>query len=174
MVEPGHLAVVHLTGRLVDAPDAGEVFETTDVDVALDEGVYHDHRHFRPFEFVVGEGTVIDGIDGTVLDMSSGETRTVVLEPEAAYGKRDPELVVTIPRSELEDGDDVTAEPDSLVRSETGDVGWIVDVEDETVTVDFNHELAGERVEFEIRLLEVRAPEPGTEDDDPAASDRAV
>ncbi|MFC7046532.1 hypothetical protein ACFQH6_14980 [Halobacteriaceae archaeon GCM10025711] len=48
MPDPGEIAIVHLTGRLVDGPDAGEVFETTDVDVALDEGVYHDHRDFKP------------------------------------------------------------------------------------------------------------------------------
>ncbi len=161
MVEPGQIAVVHLTGRLVDGPDAGEVFETTDVDVALDTGVYHDHRHFKPLEFRVGEGHVIPGVDDAVQGMKEGETRTVVVEPEDAYGLHGEEAVVTVPRAELEARSDATAEVDSLVHSENGDVGWITDVSDEEVTVDFNHELAGERVEFEIRVLEVHAAETG-------------
>ncbi len=170
MVEPGQIAIVHLTGRLVDGPDAGEVFETTDVDVALEEGVYHDHRHFRPLEFRVGEGHVVPGIDRAVQGMSQGETRTVVLDPEEAYGPRSEDEVVTLPRDELEARSDHTAEVDELVRSETGDTGWIVDVRDDEVTVDFNHELAGERVEFEIRLLEVHATETGKDVEDSAAT----
>ncbi|KAB1197818.1 MULTISPECIES: peptidylprolyl isomerase [Haloferax] len=174
MVEPGQIAIVHLTGRLVDGPDAGEVFETTDVDVALNEGVYHDHRHFMPFEFRVGEGHVISGLERAVREMSQGETQTVVLDPEEAYGHRDESVVVTVPRDELEARSDVTAEVDELVRSATGDVGWVVDVSDESVTIDFNHELAGERVEFEIRLLEVHATETGTNPDDAQSSNGTV
>jgi peptidylprolyl isomerase len=157
MVEPGQIAIVHLTGRLVDGPDAGEVFETTDVDVALSEGIYHDHRDFKPLEFRVGEGYVISGIDHVVQEMERGETRTVVLTPEDAYGPRDPDAVGTLPREDIEARSDTTAEVDTLVQSKHGDIGWITDVTEETVTVDFNNELAGERVEFEIRLLEVHA-----------------
>jgi len=160
-VEPGQIAIVHLTGRVVDGPDAGEVFETTDVDVALDTDVYHGHRDFKPLEFRVGEGHVIAGIDRVVQEMEQGETRTVVLDPEEAYGERDESEVVTVPRSDLEARSDTTAAVGELVRSETGEAGWITDVTDDEVTIDFNHELAGERVEFEIRLLEVHAEETG-------------
>jgi len=172
MVDSGQVAIVHLTGRLVDGPDAGAVFETTDVDVALEEGVYHDHRDFKPLEFRVGEGHVIPGIDRAVRDMDEGETRTVVLDPEDAYGRHDESEVVTVPRAEIEERSDTTAEVDELVRSETGDVGWITDVSADEVTIDFNHELAGERVEFEIRLLETHAAETGHEVD--PGSDEAV
>ncbi|MFC7097436.1 FKBP-type peptidyl-prolyl cis-trans isomerase [Halobaculum marinum] len=156
-VLPGRIAIVHLTGRLADGDDAGEVFETTDVDVALEEGVYHDHRDFVPLEFRVGEGHVIPGVDEAVRGMEPGETKTVVLDPEDAYGARDDDAVVTVDREELEARSDTTAAVDDLVRSERGDVGWIVAVDDAEATVDFNHELAGRRVEFEIRVLEVHA-----------------
>lgn len=165
MVDPGQVAIVHLTGRLVDGPEAGEVFETTDIDVALDEGVYHDHRDFKPFEFRVGEGKVLPGIDRVVREMSEGETRTVVLDPEEAYGPRDEDRTVAVSRDDIEARSDVEAAVDELVRSATGDVGWITAVDDDEVTVDFNHELAGERVEFEISLLEVHAAETGHEVD---------
>jgi peptidylprolyl isomerase len=165
MVKPGEIAIVHLTGRLVDGPEAGGVFETTDVDIALDEGIYHDNRDFKPLEFRIGEGHVIPGIDEAVEDMSVGETKTIVLDPEDAYGTIDQSAIVTVPREELEQRSDTTAEVDELVESESGDIGWIVEVDRETATVDFNHELAGERVEFEIKLLETHASETGKEID---------
>ena len=161
-VESGQIAIVHLTGRLADGPEAGEVFETTDVDVALDSGVYHNHRDFKPLEFRVGEGHVLPGIDVAVQGMEQGESRTVTLEPEEAYGTVDEDRIVTFPSEELEtEGGDI--EVGELVRSERGDTGWITEVDEAGVTVDFNHELAGERVEFEIRLLEVHATATGKE-----------
>jgi FKBP-type peptidyl-prolyl cis-trans isomerase SlyD len=161
MVEPGEIAIVHLTGRLADGPETGKVFETTDVDVALDEGIYHDNRDFKPLEFRVGEGHVLPGIDEAVQEMSKGETKTIVLDPEDAYGTIDEDDIITAPREELEENSQMTAEVDELVESESGDVGWIIDVDEETVTIDFNHELAGERVEFEIKLLEIHASDTG-------------
>ena len=150
MVEAGRVAVVHYTGRLSN----GDVFDTTDVDVALDSGVYHDHRDYKPLEFRVGEDKVIAGLDEAVRAMDVGEERTVELDPEDAFGEYDEERVVEMPRDELEARSDATAEEDDLVRSDTGEAGWIVDVGEERVTVDFNHELAGETVELEIRVLE--------------------
>jgi FKBP-type peptidyl-prolyl cis-trans isomerase SlyD len=160
-IDPGQIAIVHLTGRLVDGPDAGEVFETTDVDVALEEGIYHDHRDFKPLEFRVGEGHVLPGLDEAVQELSQGETTTVVLDPEAAYGTVDEAAIVTTPREELEARSGVDAEVGELVESESGDVGWITDVSGDEVTVDFNHELAGARVEFEIKVLETHAGRTG-------------
>lgn len=161
MVEPGEIAIVHLTGRLVDGPEAGAVFETTDVDVALAEGIYHDQRDFKPLEFRIGEGHVIPGLDEAVQGMDQGEEQTVVLEPEEAYGAVDESAIVAVPRDEIEDRSDATAAVGEFVESENGEYGWVTSVDEETVTVDFNHELAGERVEFEIRLLESHASDTG-------------
>lgn len=154
MVQQGHTAVVHVVGRLVDGPDAGEVFETTDVDVALDEGIYHNHRDYKPLEFRVGSGAVLDGIDDAVREMSVGETRTVRLEPDEAFGEYDDERVGEVPRTELVGEGDSEPETGALIRNEAGETGWIAEVDEETVTVDFNHELADEPVAFEIRLLD--------------------
>lgn len=166
MVDTGEIAIVHLTGRLVDGPEAGAVFETTDVDVALADGIYHDNRDFKPLEFRLGEGHVLPGIENAVRELSVGETRTVVLDPEDAYGTVDDDAIVTVPRDDIEERSDTTAAVDELVESESGEIGWIVDVADATVTVDFNHELAGERVAFEIDLLEVHASETAKQVDD--------
>lgn len=154
MSREGEIAVVHFTGRVAEGEDAGEVFDTTDVDVALEEGVYHDHRDYKPLEFRVGEGHVVDGLEDAVVEMAVGEERTVRVDPERAFGEYDESAVVEFPRREIESRSDATAEAGELVRAENGETGWITDVDDETVTVDFNHELAGVPVEFDVKLLD--------------------
>lgn len=155
MASEGEIAVIHFTGRVTAGEDEGEVFDTTDVDVALEEGIYHDHRDYKPLEFRVGEGKVVDGLDDAVQEMEVGEEQTVRVEPERAFGEYDDETkVIEIPRQDLEARSDAAAEPGSLVQSENGDTGWITEVGDETVTVDFNHELAGQPVTFDIKLLD--------------------
>jgi FKBP-type peptidyl-prolyl cis-trans isomerase 2 len=150
----GEIAVVHFTGRVAAGEDEGEVFDTTDVDVALEEGVYHDHRDYKPLEFRVGDGKVVDGLDEAVREMEVGEERTVRVDPDRAFGEYDESQVVEFPRRDLEARSDVTAEAGELVRAEDGETGWITDVDGETVTVDFNHELAGLPVEFDVKLLD--------------------
>lgn len=56
MVDDGSIAVIHFVGRLVN--DSGVVFDTSDVDVALAEDIYHAHRDYSPIEFQVGDGAV--------------------------------------------------------------------------------------------------------------------
>lgn len=153
MVAKGQIAVIHYTGRIAAGEDAGEVFDTTDVDMALEEEIYHGSRDYKPLTFQVGEGSVIKGIDNAVQMMETGETRTVRVEPEKAYGVRNEDRVIEVPRAELEERSDIAAAEGELVGSENGETGWITDVTDETVEIDFNHELAGESVEFEIRIL---------------------
>lgn len=156
MVEVGKTAIVHYTARMVDGEEEGEVVDTTDVDVALETGVYYGHRNYEPLSFTVGEDEVLTGIDEAVKDMDRGEERSVVLPPEETFGQYDPEQVVEFPREEIESRSDKTAEVGELVTTDTDQTGWIVDVDEETVTIDFNHELAGERLEFEIKVLDVR------------------
>jgi hypothetical protein len=69
----------------------------------------------------------------------------------------DPDRVVEVPRGELETRSGRDARPRRLVQSSTGEIGWIADVDEERVTVDFDHGLAGERLTFELRPLAVRA-----------------
>jgi FKBP-type peptidyl-prolyl cis-trans isomerase 2 len=155
MVEHGKTAVVHYVARLVEGEDAGDIVDTTDVDVALESGVYHGHRDYEPLAFEVGAGEVLPGIDRAVAEMERGEERTVVLDPDEAFGPRDDNAVITYPREEIEDRSDAEAAVGELVTTDTDETGWITAVDEETVTIDFNHELAGERVEFEIRVLDV-------------------
>lgn len=163
MLEEGTVAVVHYVGRL--SADDGRVFDTSDIDVALAEGIYHPNRDYAPIEFRIGDGTVRSQIEAAVREMDVGETRTVHLGPEDAFGLRSDGRIVELPHDVFDEqpaegdlvGPDLApVDPDETRAVETG---WVTAVGEHTVEIDFNHELAGESVVFDLRLLGVRENE---------------
>lgn len=152
MVTEGAIAIVHFTGRIAIDEDAGEVFDTTDVDTALEAGIYHDYRDYKPIEVRVGNGAVVQGLDEALLGMAAGERRTIQIPPEKGFGRRDASKVIEIAHRDLPD---VGIEEGKLVRTETGETGWIIATDDDIATIDFNHELAGRSLEFEICILDI-------------------
>ena len=145
MVELGQVAICHYTGRIVDDGETGEPFDTTDPELARETGIYHDDRDYEPLEIRVGEGAVVPGVERTLQELE--------VDPE--------ELPVeTTFRLEPEEIDDSPAEgsleTETQVHTDDGKTGWITAVDDDTATVDFNHELAGVPVEIELEVLEVR------------------
>ena len=87
---------------------------------------------------------------------AKGERRTFTLEPERAYGPRIPEAVQQIPKGMF---GDIAPEPGMTLMSDVGPFN-VVAVEDETVTVDFNHKLAGQTLQFSVEVVDVREPQP--------------
>ncbi|XVH33172.1 FKBP-type peptidyl-prolyl cis-trans isomerase (plasmid) [Haloferacaceae archaeon DSL9] len=152
MVKDGEVAVIHFTGRIAEGEDAGMVFDTTDVDFALEHGIYHDHRDYKPLEVRLGDNSVISGLESALSDMKNGAQRTVHLEPEEAFGSYDESAVQTIP-TEMLDGE--PPEEGKCVRRTDGQMGWVIETEENTATVDFNHELAGLAIELDITVLDV-------------------
>ncbi len=141
MTEPaknGDTVRVHYTGRLED----GQVFDSS-------EGG-------EPFEFTVGAGQVIPGFDEAVRGMNVGETRRVEIESDDAYGPHRQELVHTLSR----DGINLDVEPQvgmNLIM-QTPDGNQIplsvTEVTDTEVTLDANHPLAGQKLTFDVKLVE--------------------
>ena len=88
--------------------------------------------------------------------MQVGEEKRVTIEPEDAYGPRREELTLRVPREELPT--DLQLHEGAQLRMEQGDQVMVVTVrelDDETVTLDANHELAGEALTFDLRLVEI-------------------
>ncbi len=124
----------------------------------LDDGTQFDSSAGRdPFEFQLGQGSVIPGFDRAVEGMAIGESKTVRLEPDDAYGQRSEQLIQDLPRNVLPD--DLTPEVGMGLqgRAQDGSVTnfLITAVRDDAVTVDANHPLAGRPLIFEIELLEI-------------------
>ena len=124
----------------------------------LDDGTTFDSSAGRePLEFTLGEGMVIPGFESTVEGMAPGDKRRQRIEPAKAYGDRDEERVIQMPRSELPPDAKVAVGDRVRLQDETGHVhaARISDLGLETLTLDFNHELAGQALTFEIELVEI-------------------
>lgn len=132
----GDLVSVHYTGTL----DSGEQFDSS-------EGR-------EPLQFVVGSGQVIGGFDTAVRDLMVGESVTVRLLPEEAYGEVDPNLFLEFPIEEVPEEFRAVGTPVLLGGTTPATV---IEVTEDTVTVDANHELAGEALTFEIELVAITA-----------------
>lgn len=124
----------------------------------LDDGTTFDSSAGRdPLEFTLGEGMVIPGFEATVEGMTPGARRKQRIAPAGAYGERDEEQVIQMPRSELPPAAKVAMGDRVRMQDEMGHVhaARIADLGLETLTLDFNHELAGQALTFEIELVEI-------------------
>ena len=110
-----------------------------------------------PLEFAVGSGTVIAGFDKAVEGMAVGESKSVKIPPEEAYGPRHEQLVQEVPKSALPDDIAPAVGMQLQGKSADGEVMNLVvtGVGDEDITVDANHPLAGEELAFDIELVEI-------------------
>lgn len=141
-VESGDMVRVHYTGRLED----DSIFDTSDGREAL--------------EFEAGAGDVIEGFDDGVMGMKAGETKRVVIPPEAGYGPWRPELLTTVERA-MAGGQEVAVGMVVQVNTPEDEAmeGIITEVTDEGLTLDFNHPLAGKVLTFDITVLSIEPPE---------------
>jgi peptidylprolyl isomerase len=124
----------------------------------LDDGTQFDSSEGRePLEFEVGSGQVIPGFEKAVEGMSVGESKTINIPAEEAYGPHQPELVQDVPSSALPE--DLTPTVGMQLQGTSGDgrtMHLIVkEVKDDAITVDGNHPLAGHALNFDIKLVEV-------------------
>ena len=137
--EIGNSVKVHYTGKLED----GTVFDSS--------------RERDPFSVKLGEGKVIPGFENGIVGMETGQTKTVVIPPEEAYGPHNKNLVLEVNDSEFPE--DIAPEVGQSLQLKQADgrvVGVIItSINENIVTLDANHPLAGKSLTFEIELLEV-------------------
>ncbi|MBW2452393.1 MAG: peptidylprolyl isomerase [Deltaproteobacteria bacterium] len=123
-----------------------------------DGTVFDQSPEERPLHFILGKGEVIAGFDEAVIGMYQGETKTVTIPFQKAYGPSKPELIEVIDRKllpedlELEKGRQIEVTQQDDTRFYVS----IVDFNDQTVTLDGNHPLAGKDLIFDITLNEVK------------------
>ncbi|GAB4389890.1 MAG: peptidylprolyl isomerase [Thermodesulfovibrionales bacterium] len=130
--------------------------------IADGDAIDSSEKRGRPLEFTVGDGRVIKGLDEAVRGMAVGETKTLRVPPEKAYGVRREDLVIKVPRSRFPAGLTPEKGLPMNIRHKDGSMLDVVvtEVSEDTVTLDGNHPLAGREFDLEIELLEI-IPEPG-------------
>lgn len=124
----------------------------------LDDGTQFDSSAGRdPLEFEMGAGMVIPGFENGVRDMAVGETKTIHIPADEAYGQRREDMVMDFERSQLPDG----LEPEvGMMLQMQGPQGQpvpvrVTAVEEAAITIDANHQLAGQDLNFELELVEI-------------------
>lgn len=123
----------------------------------LDDGTVFDSSEGRdPLEFTVGSGQVIPGFENAVDGMEVGDSKTVTVSSEDAYGPRRDEMVLKVERERLPEEIDPEVGQQLQVGSAEDQtmIVQITEVTDDSVTLDANHPLAGQDLTFEIELVE--------------------
>ncbi len=138
-VKNGDLVKVHYTGKLED----GTVFDTSDEN--------------KPLEFTIGEGKVIAGFEAAVIGMEPGESKTVQITAEQAYGPHQEKMVIVVDRKNVPDNIDPKIDQVLQIRNNDGTTFnvRVTDVSEKSLTLDANHPLAGKDLTFDILIAEI-------------------
>ena len=138
-VKTGDTVRLHFTGKR----ENGEVFGTS--------------REGQAFQITLGKGEIISGFEKGVLGMQPGDTKTFKVPPEEAYGPRREELIINVKKDNLPENLEPSVgerlqlkQPDGNVRSVT-----VAEIGENEVTLDANHPLAGETLEFDVELVKI-------------------
>jgi FKBP-type peptidyl-prolyl cis-trans isomerase 2 len=138
-VQQGDTVKVHYTGKL----DDGTVFDTS--------------QDRESLEFTLGKGQLIPGFEDAVIGMNPGQSKTVEIPSEQAYGPYHKEVVMEIPRDQFPENLNPEIDQQLQIQQENGQVFLVrvTDVEESTVTLDANHPLAGQDLTFDIQLIDI-------------------
>ncbi|MBW4054105.1 MAG: peptidylprolyl isomerase [Proteobacteria bacterium] len=164
----GDKVTVHYTGTLED----GSVFDTSERPVAqpddhscccsgdkdvVNDGCGCDSTATGPMEFVIGSGQLIPKFEAAVIGLEPGQSVTVSIPADDAYGQRAEEMVAVIERSEIPA--DINPAPgdqmEVILENGSPFPVLVTEVTDTTITLDGNHPLAGRDLTFSIRLVEI-------------------
>jgi peptidylprolyl isomerase len=135
-----------MTGRTLETD---EVFDTTDEEIAKEEGIYEEERTYGPKLVVVGEGWVLKGLDDRLIGLKLNETAEVEIPSDEAFGERSPENVRTIPFRILRSKgvNPVVGQQIEL----DGRTAMVRSVGAGRVQLDYNHPLAGRKVVYHVK-----------------------
>lgn len=136
-LKEGSIVKVHYRGTLED----GTEFDSS-------EGC-------DPLEFTIGSGQVISGFEAAVVDLDPGDTATVTITPEEGYGEAIEDAKQEVPVESFWERPEVGMVAQLLAPDGTELAATVVEVNDETAVLDFNHPLAGKTLTFDITLVEV-------------------
>ena len=137
----GSVVRINYTGKLAN----GTVFDTSKSDGR------------GPLSFRLGQSQVLPKLETEIIGMSVGEKKTVAIDANDAYGPHQKQAIEKIPRSKIPDGVDLTVGNNLQATGHDGEIVplRVLAANEETVTLDANHPLAGHNLTFEIELIEI-------------------
>ncbi len=128
--------------------DNGEVFKTVD--------------EKKPLTFQLGNGEAPPTLESNIKEMQIGEQRKIIVPPEESYGVRQKALLQTLDRDAF--GKDITPKPGMILSLKVNKDGkehqvpaTVMEIDGNTVTVDYNHPLAGHHLTYELKLISIES-----------------
>lgn len=146
---------------MADKPElvADDVVVSLAYKLTVDGEVLDDSGAEDALLFLQGHRNIIPGLESQLTGMKVGESKTVVVPPETGYGEVDKDAIDEIPVSEFPE--EVTPEVgmELEVKDKEGNemYGKVLSIQGDTVTMDFNHPLAGKELHFDIKIVDLRA-----------------
>lgn len=134
------------TGDTIQVHYVGTLADGTQFDSSKERG---------PLEVTIGSGQVIAGFEEALVGMAEGDTKSVTLEPDDAYGPHDPQLVQKVDRGRIPAEVDLSVGTVLQASDSAGNIMrlTVLEFDDQTATLDANHALAGEALTFELELV---------------------
>ena len=147
-IKEGDFVLLEYTGST-----GGKVFDTNVEGVAKKEGAVTEGRTYQPMAVTAGKGDVIVGLDKALMGMKKGEDKKITVTPEEGYGPRDPKLIKIVPLKVFTDNK-MNPYPGMPVQLDNM-TAKVQSVSGGRVRVDFNHELAGRELVFDIKITDI-------------------
>ncbi len=140
--------------RMVQKGDVVQV----DYKLTVNDEIIDSSEGRGPLEVTVGQGQLIPGFEKELIGMKEGEKKSFQVAPEDGYGPLNEEAFAKVPREKL--GDDITPEVGMILSVGSPDGRThrvkIHEVDNDTITLDFNHPLAGQTLNFDIELVGIK------------------
>ncbi|PTS85337.1 peptidylprolyl isomerase [Pseudomonas sp. HMWF032] len=139
-IGPGREVTLHFALKL----DNGDVVDST-----FDK---------QPATFKVGDGNLLPGFEQAIYGLKAGDKRSLSISPEQGFGQGNPQNIQVMPRSQFQDME--LSEGLLVIFNDAANAelpGVVKAFDDNQVTIDFNHPLAGKVLSFEVEIIEVKA-----------------
>ena len=113
-----------------------------------------------PLQFLAGYGNIIPGLEEEMRGMKIGDSKNVVVEPKNGYGEFDSEAFMKVPRTDFPKDMPMEVDTELTVRDEEDNSRYarVESIEDDYVTLNFNHPLAGDELRFHVKVVALREP----------------
>lgn len=118
-------------------------------------------KEMGPLEYVQGFGMIISGLETAMMGHNAGDEFSVDVEPKDAYGEYDESLIFTVDRKQFPSNVQVEVGMEFETEGAHGRSVRVIDIEGDTIKIDANHQLAGEKLHFDIKVLSTRMATDG-------------
>ena len=140
---------------------AEKIYVAIDYTLTLESGQEIDKSPAgQPLGFITGFGQVIPGLEKALMGRVAGDNAQLVIEPEEAYGPVRDDLLQEVPKSQFPGDVELKQGMNFEAQSPRGPMMITIEKinDNDTVTVDLNHPMAGKQLHFDINVVEVREP----------------